>query len=183
MAFTFGAAKGPVFTRWTMEIKGLEGQRSQSTLSHKHSQCLGECTENVYWHQKTCSLVEIPGLVMSTMLWAASSAASFGNGKKTRRKDSLTQTGPLSVWTNRRKTTASQDCYNRRKDVLCYRVVSVSFSYRTFLQYFRQMFCLWTPTLCPGSRGGEGPHWKGCLHHLRPHWYRPEECPCLALLL
>lgn len=124
MAFTFGAAKGPVFTRWTMEIKGLEGQRSQSTLSHKHSQCLGECTENVYWHQKTCSLVEIPGLVMSTMLWAASSAASFDNGKKTRRKDSLTQTGPLSVWTNRRKTTACQDCYNRRKDVLCYRVVS-----------------------------------------------------------
>lgn len=140
MAFTFGAAKGPVFTKWTMEIKGLQGRRSQCSLSHKHSQCLGECTENVYWHQKTCSLVEVPGLVMSTMLWAASGTASFDsyyNGKKTRRKDSLTQTGPLRVWINRRKTTACKDCYNRRKDVHCYRVVSVSFSYRTFLQYFR----------------------------------------------
>lgn len=74
MALTFGAAKGPVVTRWTMEIKGPASQRWQSSLSHKHSQHLSACLENVNWHQKTCSLVEIPGLVMSTMLRAASSA-------------------------------------------------------------------------------------------------------------
>lgn len=189
MAFTFGAAKGPVFTRWTMEIKGPASQRSQSSLSHKHSQCPNECLENVYWHQKTCSLVGIPGLVMATTLWAASFDSGY-NGKKPMGKDSLNQTDPLSVQTNVREATASKDWCNRRKDVHCYRASLRAFPIRLFFN---------TSGRCSVS---EPQLYAQALRVLREWqdritreglpssseipfivWYRPSECPWLALLL